>query len=93
MNANSIFGDTRSKGLDKVKCMWENTVVANKTITRFFSDWVLMSSICDTSATDARDRFTQSGQVPRTHHQGVDWSVTSDRPPGPFSPQQAYLNN
>src|SRR2546429_1056497 len=36
MNANSIFGDTRSKGLDKVKCMWENTVVANKTITRFF---------------------------------------------------------
>jgi len=33
MNANSIFGDTRSKGLDKVKCMWENTVVANKTIT------------------------------------------------------------
>ncbi len=44
-------------------------------------------TICDTTASDAHDRFTRSGQMLQTHRQGVDWSVTSDRPPGPFSPQ------
>src|SRR5205807_7711870 len=51
------------------------------------------SPLCDTTATDALDRFTCNGQGLQTPRQGVDWSVTSDRPSGPFSPQEAYLNN
>jgi hypothetical protein len=52
------------------------------------------AAICDTTATDASDRFTTEwAGVVKTHDEGVDWSVTSDRPSGPFSPQQAHLNN
>src|SRR2546421_8290362 len=51
------------------------------------------STLCDTTATDALDRFTCNGQGLQTPRQRVDWSVTSDRPSGPFSPQEAYLNN
>src|SRR2546423_1196804 len=52
-----------------------------------------VSPLCDTTATDALARFTCNGQGLQTPRQGVDWSVTSDRPSGPFSPQSAYLNN